>query len=70
MWSGRGGGIGSDEPDHVERDDLEADFSKQPSAETEHFFVDVDPSDDAAAEEGVAGFDPSQEQPQSITHFL
>lgn len=57
-------------PEHPQLRDLAGDFDRQPDEQTEHFFVHVDPSEEAAVAEEVAGLDPDVSQPESITQFL
>ena len=49
--------------------DLAADFSREPEAATEHFFVGVDPSEEAV-DSDVGTFDTEAPAAESITQFL
>ena len=59
----------SAEPAGDAQRDLEADLGRAPDAGTEHFFVDIDPSD-PTADPDIGGLDTDVTEPDSITRFL
>ena len=56
-------------PNHSEDVNIATDLSRDPNAETEHFFVGVDPAEPTPPEE-IGGLDPEVQAPDSITQFL
>ena len=49
--------------------DLEREFAEAPQATTSHYFVAVEDFD-VGVDEDVAGLEPDDEEPRSITQFL
>ena len=61
---------GSAETDDIDTEvDLEREFAEAPRATTSYYFVAVEDSD-VGVDEDIAGLEPNDEEPSSITQFL